>query len=249
MQSTDYSRNAELLENYRNGDESAREELINLNMGLIRSIASKFRDRAAEGHGCDFDDLMQIGIIGLLKAIKSYDPSFGTVFSTYAVPLIIGEIKRFLRDDGPIKVSRAAKRTGVQIMRLREAFIEKEGREPQVDELAKIAELSVEEICSALLSMKSPHSFSEKIGDDGASLEELIADDSRELDVLCDKLALRDAIQNLPPLWRKIVVLRYFNDLSQQQTASLLGLTQVKISREEKKIFAKLRIQLHGCEP
>ena len=249
MQSTDYSKNSALLENYRLGDESAKEELINLNAGLIRSIAAKFRDRAAEAHGCDFDDLMQIGTIGLLKAIKSYDPAFGTAFSTYAVPLIIGEIKRFLRDDGPIKVSRTAKRIGLQIMRTREEFLNKEGREPRVDELAELCDLSVEEICSALISMKSPHSFSEKVGDDGASLEELIADDDNELDKLCDRLALREAIRELPPMWQKIITLRYFRDLSQQETARVLGLTQVKISREEKKIFERLRLKLHGCEP
>ncbi len=249
MQSTDYSRNTELLEAYRLGDESAKEELITLNMGLIRSIALRFRDRATEGHGCDFEDLVQIGTIGLLKAIKSYDADFGTAFSTYAVPLIIGEIKRFLRDDGPIKVSRSAKRTAIQIMRVREEFINREGREPKVDELAVLCDLSVEELCASLLSMKSPHSFSEKVGDDGNTLEELIADDGDALDNLCDKLALREAIQNLPPLWRKIVTLRYFRDMSQQQTAAILGLTQVKISREEKKIFSKLRIQLKGCEP
>ncbi len=249
MQSTDYSKNSALLESYRLGDESAKEELINLNVGLIRSIAAKFRDRAAEGHGCDFDDLMQIGTIGLLKAIKSYDPAFGTAFSTYAVPLIIGEIKRFLRDDGPIKVSRSAKRNGLQIMRAREAFLNREGREPQVDELAELCDLSVEEICSALISMKSPHSFSEKVGDDGAALEELIADDQNELDHLCDKLALREAISTLPPLWQQIIALRYFRDLSQQETANVLGLTQVKISREEKKIFERLRSKLRGCEP
>lgn len=249
MQSTDFTRNAELLDAYRLGDESVKEELISLNMGLIRSIALRFRERAAEGHGCDFEDLVQIGTIGLLKAIKSYDVSFGTVFSTYAVPLIIGEIKRFLRDDGPIKISRSAKRMGIQIMRQREAFINREGREPTVDELASLCDLSVEEICSSLLSMKSPHSFSESVGDDGNTLEELIAKEGDELDSLCSRLALREAISTLPPLWRKIITLRYFKDMSQQQTAAALGLTQVKISREEKKIFARLRSQLRGCEP
>lgn len=244
MEAADYRDNAALLARVREGDTSAEAEIIEANAGLIRSIAMRFRERAAESHGCDFEDLMQIGTIGMIKAIKSYDPSFGTVFSTYAVPLIIGEIKRFLRDDGPVKVSRTTKRLGVQALREREAFMLRCGREPTVDELCKICAVSREDLCTALLSMKSPHSLSEPIGDDGAQLEELIPTDENEVDGLCDRLALREAIQALPKQQREIVVLRYFCDMSQQRTAELLGLTQVKISREEKKIFARLRSEL-----
>lgn len=244
MEAADYRDNAALLARVRAGDASAEAEIIEANAGLIRSIAMRFRERAAESHGCDFEDIMQIGAIGMIKAIKSYDPSFGTVFSTYAVPLIIGEIKRFLRDDGPVKVSRTTKRLGVQALREREAFMLRFGREPTVDELSKICAVSREDLCTALLSMKAPHSLSEPLGDDGAQLGELIPTDENELDGLCDRLALREAIRALPKQQREIVVLRYFCDMSQQRTAELLGLTQVKVSREEKKIFAKLRAEL-----
>lgn len=241
MKSGDYQNNAELLERVRNGDTDAERELLEANAGLIRSIASRFRERAAEGHGCDFEDLLQLGSIGMIKAMKSYDPSFGTVFSTYAVPLIIGEIKRFLRDDGPIKVSRTSKRLAAEILHAREAFTLKQGREPSVDELAVICAISREELCDAISCVKSPHSLSEPIGDDGAQLGELIASDTDELEGLCDRLALREAIRSLPKQQREIVTLRYFKDMSQQRTAEILGITQVKVSREEKKIFAKLR--------
>ncbi len=244
MASADYKDNAELLARVREGDTSAEAEIIEANAGLIRSIAARFRERAAESHGCDFEDLMQIGAIGMIKAIKSYDPAFGTVFSTYAVPLIIGEIKRFLRDDGPVKVSRTTKRLGVEALRAREVFTLREGREPSVDELSELCGVSREELCSALLSMKAPHSLSEPIGDDGAQLGELISANENELDGLCDRIALREAIRALPKQQREIVVLRYFCDMSQQRTAQMLGLTQVKVSREEKKIFARLRAEL-----
>ena len=244
MSSCDYQNNAILLERVREGDTAAQTQLLEANLGLIRSIALRFRDRAAETHGCDFEDLMQLGAIGMIKAMKSYDPSFGTVFSTYAVPLIIGEIKRFLRDDGPIKVSRTAKRLGAEVLRAREAFMLREGREPSVDELADLCSSTREDICQALLSMKAPHSLSEPVGDDGVQLGELIAGETDELDGLCDRLALREAIRALPKLQREIITLRYFRDMSQQKTAELLGLTQVKVSREEKKIFEKLRHEL-----
>ena len=244
MGNSDYSRNAELLLKVREGDSEAETKLLEANMGLIRSIAMRFKDRASENHGCDFEDLIQLGAIGMIKAMKSYDPSFGTVFSTYAVPLIIGEIKRFLRDDGPVKVSRTTKRLGAELMHVRDEFMRREGREPTVDELSEICNISREELCQALLCMKPPHSFSEPVNDDGAQLGELLPTDGDELDGLCDKLALREAIRSLPTIQREIIVLRYFRDMSQQQTAEVLGLTQVKISREEKKIFARLRTEL-----
>ncbi len=241
MANADYTKNTELLLRVRNGDSTAEAELLEANMGLIRSIALRFKDRAGENHGCDFEDLIQLGAIGMIKAMKSYDPSFGTVFSTYAVPLIIGEIKRFLRDDGPVKVSRTTKRLGAELMHTREEFMRREGREPTVDELSEICKISREELCQALLCMKPPQSFSDTVTDDGVQLGELLPSDADELDGLCDKLALREAISSLPPQQREIVALRYFRDLSQQETAKILGLTQVKVSREEKKIFAKLR--------
>jgi len=242
--SVDYSKNTELLERLHNGDNKAKDELLELNMGLVRNIALKFKDRAAETHGCELDDLIQLGAIGMIKAMNSYDSAYGTAFSTYAVPLIIGEIKRFLRDDGPIKVSRTTKRLGALVLHTSESFKKQYGREPSIDELAKILDTDREELCNALLSMKQPHSFSEPVNEDGAELGELIAGDDDRIEGICDKLSLKQALDTMPELWQKIVALRYFRDLSQQKTAEVLGLTQVKISREEKKIFAHLRAVL-----
>lgn len=244
MQTSDYARNTELLRRAADGDESARNELISANMGLVRSIANRFRDRidgSRDNHGCDFDDLMQIGTIGMIKAINSFDPSFGTTFSTYAVPLIIGEIRRFLRDDGLIKISRTTKKQNAVILRERENFVKTRGREPTVDELSEICGMSREELVYALSSGTPCHSLSDQVGDDGAELEDLLPSGDNEIDMLTDRLALKEAIRSLPPKQREIIVLRYFRDLSQQQTADILGLTQVKVSREEKKIFEQLR--------
>ena len=216
-------------------------------MGLVRSIANRFRDRvdgSRDNHGCDFEDLLQIGTLGMIKAARSYDPSFGTAFSTYAVPLIIGEIKRFLRDDGLIKISRITKKQNATILRQREIFISRNGREPTIDELSDIRNMSREDLVFALGSGTPCHSLSDAVGDDGTELEDLLPSGDDELDSLTDRLALKEAIRSLPPRQREIIVLRYFRDMSQQQTADLLGLTQVKISREEKKIFEQLRQSL-----
>lgn len=247
LQTNDFSRNPELLKRISEGDESATNELICANMGLVRSIANRFRDRvdgSRDNHGCDFEDLLQIGTLGMIKAARSYDPSFGTAFSTYAVPLIIGEIKRFLRDDGLIKISRITKKQNATILRQREIFISRNGREPTIDELSVICNMPREDLVFALGSGTPCHSLSDAVGDDGTELEDLLPSGDDELDSLTDRLALKEAIRSLPPRQREIIVLRYFRDMSQQQTADLLGLTQVKISREEKKIFETLRQSL-----
>ena len=244
MQTNDFSRNAELLRRISEGDESAVNELICSNMGLVRSIANRFRDRidgSRDNHGCDFDDLMQIGTLGMIKAARSYDPSFGTAFSTYAVPLIIGEIKRFLRDDGLIKISRITKKQNATILRQREIFISRNGREPTIDELSDVCDMSREDLVFALSSGTPCHSLSDAVNDDGTELEDFLPSNDNDLDSLTDRLALKEAIRSLPQRQREIIVLRYFRDMSQQETADILGLTQVKISREEKKIFDQLR--------
>lgn len=247
MQISDFSQNSKLLERAVNGDEEASSELVNANMGLVRSIANRFRDRidgSGDTHGCDYEDLIQIGTIGMIKAIRSFDPSYGTTFSTYAVPLIIGEIRRFLRDDGLIKISRTTKKQNAQILHERECFLTKFGHEPTIDELTQICKIERDELIFALSSGNPCHSLNDTIGDDGAELGDILPTQENEIDMLTDKIALKEAIKNLPPQQRKIIVLRYFRDLSQQQTADILGLSQVKISREEKKIFEQLRKNL-----
>ncbi len=227
------------LEAYAAGDTTAESRLMELNSGLVNGLAYRFR-----GRGTDFEDLVQIGSIGLLKAIRSFDLSRGFAFSTYAVPLIIGEIRRFLRDDGVIKVSRIQKRLGATLMHEREKYIAENGVEPRFEYLAKTVGVTVEEAVSALDSTSPVRSLSEVIGDDDFSLEDVIPSNDDTLGRMIENVALGETISKLPPLWRQIITLRYFKEYSQQQTADALGLTQVKISREEKKIFTTLRGQL-----
>ncbi|MBE6631664.1 MAG: sigma-70 family RNA polymerase sigma factor [Ruminococcaceae bacterium] len=229
--------NSELIKEAQSGNKAALEELVRNNLGLVRSIVQRFKDRNAE-----YEDLMQIGTLGMIKAVKSFDFSYNTVFSTYAVPLIIGEIKKFLRDDGIIKVSRELRRCGVSVMKQKEMFISRHGREPKISELCSLCSLSEEALISALEAVSPIHSLSESIvGDDGLTLEDTIADKNSPIELTTDKLALTEAIKKLEPLHRKIIILRYFKDFSQQKTGNILGLTQVKVSREEKKILKLLK--------
>ena len=236
-----YNKNQELLERAVNGDENATAELMSINTGLVRSIAMRFRDR-----GVEYEDLIQIGSVGMLKAIRSFDFSKGTAFSTYAVPLIIGEIRRYIRDDGLIKVSRIYKQQGALLMKEREKYIADKGEEPKIEELAKICGLTVEEAAVAIDATASVNSLSASLNgeDEGFTLESTLCSEKSEIDAKLEHIALTQAISTLPPLWRKIIVLRYMKELSQQTTAKILGLTQVKVSREEKKIFEALRKKL-----
>lgn len=232
-----YAENAVLLRRIGEGDESAVNELVSLNMGLVKNIAARFRDR-----GVEYEDLVQIGVIGMIKAMRSYDFSYNTAFSTYAVPLIIGEIRRFLRDDGPIKIGRGIKKQGINVMKQREAYLHEHGREPKVSELAELCKITPEELVVAMEAQNPIRSLSEPAGeDDSMTLDSVIAGDENEVEAAIDKIALAEAIRSLSPLHRKIVALRYFRELSQQQTGELLGITQVKVSREEKKIMQSLR--------
>ena len=236
-----HAENMRLLEKYKNGDDSAAEKLMKLNSGLVTGAASSF-----SGRGVETEDLIQIGSIGMLKAIRSFDLSRGTAFSTYAVPLIIGEIRKYLRDDGLIKVSRLKKRDGARLLRERERFISENMREPRIEELASLCGMTAEDAAVALEASSPVRSLSEPVNDDDATLESMIPGRDEGIERAVDRIALREAIGDLPALWRKIVYLRYFRDLSQQQTADALGLSRVKISREEKKIFAKIREELSG---
>lgn len=230
--------NRQLLVKIKEGDEEALSELVTANMGLIRSISLRFT-----ASGAELDDLMQIGAIGMIKAARSFDFSYDTVFSTYAVPMIMGEIRRFLRDDGMIKVSRDLKSRGARIMAMRERFVGRNGREPRLSEISAELGISVEEVTEAMDAASSVCSLNEPLNgdDEGLTLEGSIPDRSGALEELTDRLALSEAIRSLPPLWREIIVMRYYKDLSQAETGKRLGLTQVKISREEQKILATLR--------
>ena len=242
----EFENNADLICVAQSDDEEAAllatEKLLLANRGLVRSIALRFRDR-----GVEFEDLMQIGTMGMLKAIRSFDLSMGTSFSTYAVPLIFGEIRRHLRDEGLIKVGRYYKKLGATLMNERNRILSEEGREARIEELAALCSVRVEEAAAAIDAISPVVSLSDNVyGEEGMTLENTIPDEeaSSDMERLCDRIALGQAVSKMPELWQKIVLLRYYREMTQQQTASNLGLTQVKVSREEKKIFEFLRAEM-----
>ncbi len=234
-----YDDNLSLLSAYREGDMEAGERLAVLNAPLVYSIAGRFT-----GRGADMSDLVETGNIGLVKAMKTFDFSRNCAFSTYAVPLIFGEIRRFLRDDGIIKVSREEKRLSSILNAERERRLG-EGQDADIASIAAAVGVSVQDAASALFSSAPVRSLDEKAfdDDDSATLGSIICDDEAELKAF-NRLALRTAIENLSEFHRRLIVLRYFRDLSQTETAKILGLTQVKVSREEKKIMEILRREL-----
>lgn len=240
------SRNLDLIYRAQSENEEdamlALESIIEENMGLVRSIALRFRDR-----GTDYEDLVQIGTIGMIKAVRSFSFEREVVFSTYAVPLIMGEIKRHLRDEGPIKISRIYKKLSMDIGRARSKILTDEGREPSIVELAEICGISVEDAAIALETINPIASLSETYGDDEKlTLESQLCSDDKEIEKLNDRIALGQVIARLPKDWQKIITLRYYRNMTQQQVADALGLSQVKVSREEKKILASLREELLG---
>ena len=234
-----YKENLALIKKAQQGDEAALEALAVCNMGLVKSIAMRFT-----GRGTDFEDLTQIGSMGLIKAVRTFDLSRGCSFSTYAVPLILGEIRRFLRDDGPIKVSRVQKRLAVALMAERERLAREGEEEAPISLLAARCGVTREEAAEALDAAMPLCSFEDPIGEEGGkTLESTLADET-ENEKSFERLALAAAIDKLPRLRQKIIILRYFKDYSQDKTARILGLSQVKVSREEKKILSFLREEL-----
>ena len=234
-----YDKNVDLIRRFRQGEKSAGEELVELNMALVYSMAGRF-----SGRGADLSDLVETGTIGLVKAINTFDTERGCAFSTYAVTLIFGEIRRFLRDDGMLKVSREEKRLAVLLGRERERRLNT-GEKTDIKSLAASVGVSVEAAVSALFSEAPVRSFEESIfdDDDTGTLGSTISDDEEETRNF-ERIALRYAIDRLSPESRKLIILRYFRDMSQAETAKALGLSQVKVSREEKKIIAELRMAM-----
>ena len=231
--------NIELIKRYRAGDIESGERLAEINQALVYSIAERFSKNQEE-----LSELCECGNIGLVKAINSFDLSRECAFSTYAVPLIYGEIRRFLRDDGPIKVSRDDKRTLAKILRAREE-IRASGETCTLSKIAERVGESSEDV-AVIMSIGSPmRSLDERVGDDEDSptLSSVVCDEDEEIRAF-DKLSVKMAIEKLAPQHRQIVILRYFRDMSQTECAELLGLSQVKISREEKKIIDILKNEL-----
>ncbi|SMB98535.1 RNA polymerase, sigma subunit, RpoX/SigF [Thermanaeromonas toyohensis ToBE] len=229
----------ELLRRAKEGDQEARERLINCNLKLVFNIVQRFENR-----GYELEDLFQIGTIGLIKAIDKFDLSYQVKFSTYAVPMILGEIKRFLRDDNSVKVSRSLKETAFKVNRTREELAKKLGREPGINEIAQALDLSREEIVAALEAIQSPGSIHETIyQDDGDPIYVLdqLQDENEQEPVWLDKIALKEVLLKLPEKHRKVIVMRFFQDKTQTEVAERLGLSQVQISRIERQALARLR--------
>ena len=237
-----YEDNYELLPLAKSGDTEAMNKLIELNLPLVTSISKKFINR-----GYDYEDIYQIGCMGLVKAINNFDNNYNVKFSTYAVPMIIGEIKRFLRDDGIIKVSRNVKSLAKKLHFDKEALTKKFNRDPSIDELAEFSGVDKEEILFALESSASMQYLYEVIHhDDGAPvlLIDKLSENAEEDKDLTEKIALKEALNNLDTKSRQIILLRYFKDKTQIQVAKMLGISQVQVSRIEKKVLLEMRKQL-----
>ena len=223
-----------LLDRAQNGDDAACQQVLTENAGLIWSIVKRY-------HGCgvETDDLYQLGCIGFIKAVKGFDITYGTQFSTYAVPKIAGEIRRFLRDDGAIKVGRTIREKGQTLWSARERLRTRLGREPKLSELAEETGMTVEEIASVELATGTPESLQQETAD-GLTLESTIGADGPE-ETLVEKIALREAIDTLPEREKMTILLRFFKGLTQEQTARIIQVSQVQVSRLERRGLARLR--------
>lgn len=237
-----YDKNPELIALARSGDANAMNKLIEMNLPLVSSLSKKFLNR-----GYDYEDIFQIGSIGLVKAINNFDLTYNVKFSTYAVPMIIGEIKRFLRDDGMIKVSRNVKSLARKIYYYKEVLTKKLKRSPTIEELAEYADVDKEEILFAIESSNSLQYLYDTIHqDDGAPV--LLIDKLSEKSVddgnIIERIALKEALSSLDNKAKQIILLRYFKDKTQVQVAKMLGINQVQVSRIEKKVLAEMRKKL-----
>lgn len=229
------SRVEELIARCQAGDAEAKEILILENSGLIWSVTRRFL-----GRGAELDDMYQLACLGFLKAIDGFDLSYGTQFSTYAVPKIAGEIRRFLRDDGAVKVSRGIKERAVTIKTARNNLTNSLGREPSVSEISEYTGISMEDIAIAESATSGVESIHQTTGEDGFSLENVLTDTQSE-EILLEQMALRQAVDKLPERESMVIRLRYFHGLTQQSVSKVLNVSQVQVSRIEKKALEKLR--------
>ena len=229
------SRLEELIAKAQTGDISASEALVEENSGLIWSVAKRFL-----GRGTEADDLYQLGCLGFLKAVEGFDLQYGTQFSTYAVPKIAGEIRRFLRDDGTVKVSRGLKEQAATIKATRNRLTNILGREPTIQEISRQTGFSPEEIALAETATAATESIQRETGDEGFSLEDILTDTESE-ERMVEKIALRQAIDKLPDREAMVIKLRFFHALTQERVSKVLNVSQVQVSRIEKKAIGLLR--------
>ena len=225
----------ELIRRSQAGDKEAGERLISENSGLIWSVAKRFL-----GRGTEADDLYQLGCLGFLKAVEGFDLDYGTQFSTYAVPKIAGEIRRFLRDDGAVKVSRTIKEQASAIKATRSRLANVLGREPTIQEISRQTGFTAEEIALAETATAATESIQRETGEDGFSLENILTDTEAE-ETMVERIALRQAIEKLPEREALVIKLRYFHGLTQQRVSAVLSVSQVQVSRIEKKALCNLK--------
>ena len=229
------SRIEDLIISAQAGNQQASEKLVAENSGLIWSVARRFM-----GRGTEPDDLYQLGCLGFLKAVEGFDIRYGTQFSTYAVPKIAGEIRRFLRDDGAVKVSRGLKEQALSIRSARNKLTGALGREPTIQEISRQTGFTPGEIALAETATAATESIQRETGDEGFTLENILTDTESE-ELMVEKIALRQAIDGLPERERLVIQLRYYHGLTQQRVAKVMSVSQVQISRIEKKALAMLR--------
>lgn len=224
-----------LIKMSQEGNKEATEQLVRENSGLIWAVAKRF-----VGRGTDADDLYQLGCLGFLKAVDGYDPAYLTQFSTYAVPKIAGEIRRFLRDDGTVKVSRTIKERAITIRVIRNRFLADNGYEPGICQIAELTGFTPEEIAEAESASAAVESINQEIGDDGFSLESVLTDKRSEENIL-ESIALRQAVDTLEHRQSMVIRLRYYHGLTQDKVSKILGVSQVQVSRIEKRALNNLK--------
>ena len=239
-----YETNLEDIMRAQKGDKQALEKILRTNDGLTWSIVKRFN-----GRGYEMEDLYQIGCMGFIKAIKRFDTSYDVKISTYAVPYILGEIKRFIRDDGPIRVSRSIKELAIKIKEVQREYLKKEGKEIGIMELAEILEVSKEEIAVALDSDRQIESIQEDAynsekGEPKMSKLERISTGRDEASMIIDKICIKQLIERLDNREKEIILLRYYKEKTQAEVAKILGITQVQVSRIEKKILTSMKVKL-----
>ena len=224
------------------GDKDAMQYLIDTNKGLIWSIVKRFQDR-----GYELEDLYQIGIIGFIKCVKRFDSNFEVRLSTYAVPYILGEVKRYIRDNGPIRISRSLKELAIKALETKNEYYRKTGQEIKIEELATMLGTSKEEITLSLEAFQPICSIDEQLGDgenDGLSLLDKMSNQIDEASVLTNKLCIQQAIDNLKDNEKQIILLRYYKGKTQTEIAKIMGITQVQVSRIEKRVLENMRVKL-----
>lgn len=237
-----YERNTELVKLAKTGDSEAMNSLIEINTPLVSSLCKKFLNR-----GYEYEDIFQLGSMGLIKAIQNFDDSYNVKFSTYAVPMILGEIKRFIRDDGIIKVSRNVKINAQKLYFEKERLAKELGREATISELSESIKMDKEEILFALESVNNMHYLYDTIHQSEGTpilFIDKLSENLQENTDMIEKIALKEAIRTLDDKSRKIIVLRYFKDKTQSEVARMLGISQVQVSRIEKKILVNIKDKL-----